>query len=106
MVVLTLAGYASAQDKPTSITEILAQTEAEQTEPTNKQLRAILDLYEGRWTGSVDLTDKFGSVLQTMAVEKVYRIDQEDGRYILRGRFAFGERDEATVTTSETEIIE
>ncbi|MGE9293268.1 MAG: hypothetical protein ACQKBW_06620, partial [Puniceicoccales bacterium] len=67
-------------------------------------LLQIMRLYVGSWHGSIDLTDKYGTVIQTLPVESEYRLEKKDGKTMLLGRFQFGRSSEAKYSSSEAEI--
>lgn len=102
-VLLMVPGPLLAQSEIFSIQQIMGEDYSPQTTPTDKELREILSLYVGKWNGSIDLTDKFGTVIQTLAVKKEYRMDKVAGKDVLVGRFEFGKGAETKYSSSETE---
>ena len=107
--VLGAAAFAQGQDdapkQPFSIEQIVGGDEPEAGLPVSDgQLRNILKLYEGTWRGSIDLTDKYGTVLQTLPVESEYRLENNKGKLVLLGRFQFGRDEEAKYSSSKVEI--
>lgn len=106
--VLSLVTGLSGQEdteQPVTIEQIVvaAGQEPGQALP-DEALREILGLYVGSWRGSIDLTDKFGSVIQTLAVESEYRLENVNGREVLLGRFKFGQGKDAKYSSSEAEV--
>ncbi|MBC2593195.1 hypothetical protein H5P28_02870 [Ruficoccus amylovorans] len=92
-------------EQPVTIEQIVVSAGQEPGQPlSDEALREILGLYVGSWRGSIDLTDKFGSVIQTLAVESEYRLENVNGKEVLLGRFKFGQGKDAKYSSSEAEI--
>ncbi len=105
--ILSIALWARGQEdeaQPFSIDQITGTEEQAGLPLSDEELRKILDLYPGSWRGSIDLTDKFGTVLQTLPVESEYRLDTSGGKVVLLGRFQFGQDKKAKYSSSEVEI--
>ncbi|MDP0496475.1 MAG: hypothetical protein Q7Q73_09735 [Verrucomicrobiota bacterium JB024] len=107
---LGVAGWASGQDtgdeaQPFSIEQIVGSADKTPGVPlSDEELLKILRLYAGSWRGSIDLTDKFGTVLQTLPLESEYRMESINGREVLKGRFQFGRDTNAKYSSTETEV--
>jgi hypothetical protein len=107
---LGAAGWASGQDaddaaQPFSIEQIVGGADKTPGVPlSDEELLKILRLYAGSWRGSIDLTDKFGTVLQTLPLESEYRMENVNGREMLKGRFQFGRDSNAKYSSTETEV--